>query len=105
MATTATTAAPPTSAASSYLWGGLRVRERQGDGGMEGYCRWRTMLGSHGMNQRTLLGWLRTILPFLQLVSLLNESSRSPDTFVAIFEGKDNYDGVINKGLDTRWAV
>ena len=34
MATTATTAAPPTSAMSNYLGGGLRVQEQQGDGGM-----------------------------------------------------------------------
>jgi hypothetical protein len=32
-----------------------------------------------------LLGWLGTILLFLQLVYLLNKSSRSPDTFVAIY--------------------
>jgi hypothetical protein len=37
------------------------------------------------LNSLPLLGWLGTILPFLQLVSLSNESSRSPDIFVAIY--------------------
>jgi len=37
------------------------------------------------LNSLPLLGWPRTILPFLQLVSRSSETSQNPDTFVAIY--------------------
>ena len=60
------------------------------------------------LNSLPSLGWPRTILPFLQLVSPLSKSSQNPETFVAIMqlsEREDDHNGPADEGLDTEWVI
>ena len=59
-------------------------------------------------NSQQLLRWLKTILPFLQLVSLLHMYYRNPDYLqqsVKFIEGKYNQNCSTHESVDKEWFV